>query len=30
LEHEMANLFPKLQPSNQPLWERAYFAESIG
>src|SRR5215813_9239236 len=30
LEHEMANLFPALQPSNQPVWERAYFAESIG
>src|SRR5215510_12897694 len=22
--------FPTLQPSNQPVWERAYFAESIG
>ena len=22
--------FPALQPSNQPVWERAYFAESIG
>jgi REP element-mobilizing transposase RayT len=30
LEHEMANLFPVLQPSNQPVWERSYFAESIG
>ena len=30
LEHEMANLFPALPPSNQPVWERAYFAESIG
>ena len=30
LEHEMANLFPALKPSNQPCWERAYFAESIG
>jgi REP element-mobilizing transposase RayT len=30
LEHEIANLFPKLQPSNQLLWERAYFAEGIG
>src|SRR5262245_19914607 len=30
LEHEMANLFPALKPSNQPCWERVYFAESIG
>jgi REP element-mobilizing transposase RayT len=30
LEHEMANLFPALQPNHQPVWERAYFAESIG
>jgi len=30
LEHEMANLFPALPPSNQPVWERAYFAESLG
>src|SRR5215510_10264293 len=30
LEREMANLFPALPPSNQPTWERAYFAESIG
>jgi REP element-mobilizing transposase RayT len=30
LEHEMANLFPILQPSNQPVWEQAYFAEGIG
>jgi REP element-mobilizing transposase RayT len=30
LEHEIANLFPALPPSNQPVWERAYFAESIG
>jgi REP element-mobilizing transposase RayT len=30
LEHEMANLFPVLQPSNQPVWEQAYFAEGIG
>src|SRR4029453_16705597 len=29
LEHEMVN-FPALQPSPQPVWERAYFAESIG
>jgi REP element-mobilizing transposase RayT len=30
LEHEMVNLFPALPSSNQPVWERAYFAESIG
>jgi REP element-mobilizing transposase RayT len=30
LEHEMVNLFPALPPSNQPVWARAYFAESIG
>jgi REP element-mobilizing transposase RayT len=30
LEREMVNLFPALPPSNQPVWERAYFAESIG
>jgi len=30
LEHEMVNLFPALSHSNQPVWERAYFAESIG
>ena len=30
LEHEMANLLPELPRSNQPVWERAYFAESIG
>jgi REP element-mobilizing transposase RayT len=30
LEHEMVNLFPALPPSNQPCWERAYFAEGIG
>src|SRR5262249_40441983 len=30
LEHEMVNLFPPLPHSNQPVWERAYFAESIG
>jgi REP element-mobilizing transposase RayT len=30
LEHEMANLLPALQPSHQPVWERAYFAEGIG
>jgi REP element-mobilizing transposase RayT len=30
VEHAMANLLPDLQHSNQPVWERAYFAESIG
>jgi REP element-mobilizing transposase RayT len=30
LEHAMVHLFPALPPSNQPCWERAYFAESIG
>ena len=30
LEHAMMHLFPALQPSNQPGWERAYFAEGIG
>jgi REP element-mobilizing transposase RayT len=30
LEREMANLFPALPHSNQPCWERAYFAEGIG
>ena len=30
LEHAMANLLPALQHGNQPVWERAYFAESIG
>src|SRR2546426_8103467 len=30
LEHAMTHLFPALQPSNQPVWERAYFAEGIG
>src|SRR5262249_16688245 len=30
LEHEMANLFPALPHSKQPVWEQAYFAESIG
>jgi REP element-mobilizing transposase RayT len=29
LERERAHLFPALPPSNQPVWERAYFAESI-
>ena len=30
LEHEMANLLPELKHSNQPVWERAYFADGIG
>jgi len=30
LEREMANLFPALPHSHQPVWERAYFAEGIG
>ncbi len=30
VEHAMANLLPALQHSNQPVWERAYFAEGIG
>ena len=30
LEHEMAHLFPALPHSNQPVWVRAYFAESVG
>ena len=30
LEHAMTHLFPVLQPSNQPVWEQAYFAEGIG
>ena len=30
LEHAMTHLIPALQPSNQPVWERAYFAEGIG
>jgi REP element-mobilizing transposase RayT len=30
LEHAMANLFPALPHNNQPVWERAYFAEGIG
>ena len=30
LEREMAHLFPALPHSNQPVWERAYFAEGIG
>ena len=30
VEREMTNLFPALPHNNQPVWERAYFAESIG
>ena len=30
LEHAMTHLLPALKPSNQPVWERAYFAEGIG
>jgi len=30
LEHALTHLFPTLQPGNQPVWERAYFAEGIG
>ena len=30
VEREMAHLFPALPHSNQPVWERAYFAEGIG
>ena len=30
LEREMAHLFPAVPHSNQPCWERAYFAEGIG
>jgi REP element-mobilizing transposase RayT len=30
LEHAMTSLLPPLQPSKQPFWERAYFAEGIG
>ena len=30
VERERAHLFPALPPTNQPVWERAYFAESIG
>jgi REP element-mobilizing transposase RayT len=30
LEHAMTHLLPALKPSNQPVWEQAYFAESIG
>ena len=30
LEREMTRQFPTVQHSNQPVWERAYFAEGIG
>jgi REP element-mobilizing transposase RayT len=30
LEDAIMHLFPVLQPSNQPVWGRAYFAEGIG
>src|SRR2546426_4091621 len=30
LEHAMTHLFPELKHTDQPLWERAYFAEGIG
>jgi REP element-mobilizing transposase RayT len=30
LERKMTRQFPTLPHSNQPVWERAYFAESIG
>ncbi len=30
LELAITHLFPELQHSNQPVWERAYFAEGIG
>jgi putative transposase len=30
LEQAMTHLFPALKHDNQPCWERAYFAESIG
>jgi REP element-mobilizing transposase RayT len=30
LEHAMTHLLPALKPSNQSVWERAYFAEGIG
>src|SRR5512145_538920 len=30
LEHAMTHLFPALQHSNLPIWERTYFAEGIG
>jgi REP element-mobilizing transposase RayT len=30
LEHAMTHLLPALKSSNQPVWERAYFAEGVG
>ena len=30
LEHEMTMQLPELKHTNQPFWERAYFAEGIG
>jgi REP element-mobilizing transposase RayT len=30
LEHAMTHLLPESKHTNQPLWERAYFAEGIG
>jgi len=30
LEYAMANLLPEFEHGNQPVWERAYFAEGIG
>jgi len=30
LEYAMTYLFPELPHSNQPIWERAYFAEGVG
>src|SRR5882762_9171891 len=30
LEHAMMHLFSEWQHSHQPVWEQAYFAESIG
>ena len=30
LEHAMTHLLPALKHNNQPVWERAYFAEGIG
>ena len=30
LEHALPHLLSELQHSNQPVWERAYFAEGIG
>jgi REP element-mobilizing transposase RayT len=30
LEHAMTHLSPEFEHGNQPVWERAYFAEGIG